>query len=162
MLFGGIIAARSRTMATDPNKEKQNIMAFAKGTSGNPAGRKPGIVNQMALRALIAKDLPQILEALKAQALAGDVGAIKLLIDRVLPALRPTDQPVSLDLSGTDLSADGRQIITAVGSGSVTPDESSKLLSGIGSLARVIETTELLQRIELLEQKANDTVAGTS
>ena len=73
-------------------------MAFVKGQSGNPQGRPKGIINQVELRQSIAKSVPDIIKALTEQATSGDVGGCKLLLDRVLPSLKPIDQPVSLPL----------------------------------------------------------------
>lgn len=124
---------------------------FEKGQSGNPAGRPPGIVNQAKLRESIAKDIPEILGAMVEQAKAGDVQAARLLLDRTLPAIKPTDTPITLPLAGSDLGADGRAVIAATGQGDISPDQAKTLLSGLGTLARVVETDELLKRIETLE-----------
>jgi len=128
-------------------------MAFQKGTSGNPAGRPRGIVNQAKLRKAIANDLPDILSALVQKARDGDTAAAKLLLDRVLPSLKPQDEPVRLPL-GDDLAASGRAVLAAVGGAAVTPEQGAKLLQGLGALARVVETDELAKRIEKLEYAA--------
>lgn len=126
---------------------------FEKGQSGNPKGRPPGIVNQAKLRESIVKDIPAILTAMVTQAKQGDVQAARLLLDRTLPAIKPTDTPIVLPLAGADLGGASRAVIEAAGQGGITPDQARTLLSGIGTLARVIETTELLERIEKLEAK---------
>lgn len=129
---------------------------FKPGESGNPRGREPGSKNKAtALRERIAEHIPEILDSLVDQARQGDTAAAKLLLDRALPALRPTDQPVTLPLAGADLAADGRAVVSAVGSGDVTPETAKTLLSGLSSLARVVEVGELLQRIEALEKSVN-------
>ena len=124
---------------------------FKPGQSGNPQGRPPGIVSQMKLRESIAKDIPEILAAMVEQAKAGDTQAARLLLDRTLPAIKPTDTPIVLPLAGSDLGADGRAVIEATGQGNVTPDQAKTLLSGLGTLARITEVDELVRRIEALE-----------
>jgi hypothetical protein len=125
---------------------------FKPGVSGNPQGKKPGTVSKATkLRQSIEQHVPEILTALVEQARQGDTAAAKLLLDRALPALRPTDQPVTLPLAGADLGADGRAVIEATGQGNISPDQAKTLLSGLGTLARVVETDELLKRIEKLE-----------
>lgn len=126
---------------------------FKPGESGNPAGRPKGIIGKgVKLRQGIEQHVPEILNALIERAKTGDPAACKLLLDRALPPLRPTDQPVRLPLDGR-LADDGRAILTAVGAGDVTPEQALRLLSGLGALARVIETAELIERIEKLEAK---------
>jgi hypothetical protein len=126
-------------------------MAFVKGQSGNPAGRPKGIINQLKLRQSIAREIPEILAAMVKAAKGGDTTAARLLLDRVLPALKPTDQPVTMPLTGADLGSDGREIIAAVGASIVTPEQAGRLLAGLGSLARIVEVDELLKRVEALE-----------
>jgi hypothetical protein len=126
-------------------------VTFRKGESGNPRGRPRGIQTQAKLRDSIAKDLPAIIQGLVSAAREGDTAAAKLLLDRVLPALRPVDQPAPVPIS-QDLGAAGRDILGAVGEGKLTPDEGSKILGAVGAVARIIETDELVKRIERLEQ----------
>jgi hypothetical protein len=95
--------------------------------------------------------LPGIIERLVASAREGDTTAAKLLLERVMPALRPLDATVKLPLSG-ELSDSGRTVLAALGAGHLTPDQTAKILSGIGTLARVVETDELLKRVEVLEE----------
>ena len=129
-------------------------MAFQKGQSGNPRGRPRGLVNQAKLREAIVGDVPDILSALAQKARDGDTAAAKLLLDRVLPALKPQEQPISLPLADDDLAASGRAVLAAVGGAAVTPDQAAKLLQGLGALARVVETDELAKRVERLEHAA--------
>ena len=57
-------------------------MPWAPGRSGNPKGRAPGTGKIDKLRAALAKELPDVLAALVAQAKAGDTGAIRLILER--------------------------------------------------------------------------------
>jgi len=127
------------------------VARYQKGQSGNPKGRPRGVANQAKLRAAILGDLPNIINALTEQAKAGDAQAAKLLMDRCLPALKPADTPVTLPL-GDDLASSGRAVLEAVGAGKLTPEQGQRVLAGIGSVARVIETDELLRRVEALEE----------
>lgn len=127
---------------------------FEKGKSGNPRGRPKASASQQKLREAINKDAPEIIEAMIAQAKDGDTTAARVLLDRVLPVMKPGDMPVTLPLSG-NLGEDARAVMGAVGESSLTPDQGSKLLTAIGSLARVIEIDELVKRIEQLEEVSN-------
>ena len=58
---------------------------------------------------------------------------------------------MSLSL-GANLADTGLSILQAVASGRLTPAEGSTLLGGRAQLGRVIETSELEQRIRALEE----------
>lgn len=124
---------------------------FQKGQSGNPAGRPRGIATQAKLRTAIEKDVPAILEVMVAAAKAGDTTAAKLLLDRTLPALKPTTDPVTFT-PGATLADTGHAIMQAVAQGQMTTEQGTALISALAGLARVIEVDELTRRIEALEQ----------
>lgn len=128
---------------------------FKPGQSGNPKGRPRGIVNQAKLRKAIADDLPDILNALTAQAKAGDVQACRLLLDRVLPALRPVDAPTQIQLGDT-LTENGQSVMKALSTGQIGANQAAQLLAAIGTLAKIQEVDEMIRRIDKLEaQYAN-------
>ncbi len=62
-------------------------MAWAKGTSGNPSGRRPDAIIGKA-RARIGRHLIPIIDQLVTQALAGDTAAAKIIVDRILPTVK--------------------------------------------------------------------------
>lgn len=124
---------------------------FTKGQSGNPRGRPKGVVCQAKLRAVILKDIPGIIETLVDAAKAGDVQAAKVLMDRSLPALKPTADPVAFQ-PGETLADTGKAIMAAMSQGQMTADQGTALISALAGLARVVEVDELARRIDALEQ----------
>lgn len=125
---------------------------FTPGKSGNPAGRRPGAVGMAGkLRLAMAKEAPAVIASLLDRAKQGDVQAASLILARVLPPLRPTDEPVSLDMG--DLNAAPSAILEALGSGRLTPGQGATMAAALASLARVKEACELENRIEALENQ---------
>ncbi len=121
------------------------------GQSGNPKGRPPGISKITKWREALSADVTEILFSLAQQAKSGDVQAARLILERVLPALKPTEQAVTLALPDGTLTERGRAILGAVAAGALAPGQGAQLLTGIGTLARVVEIDELSKRIEALE-----------
>ncbi len=132
---------------------KPPAAAWKPGQSGNPRGRPPGAGEVAKLRAAIAGNVPAILESLTTAALAGDVQAARLLLERTLPALKPAEQAQALHLPDGTLTTQGRAVLAAVAAGELAPGQGAALLGAIGTLARVAEVDELARRIEALEGK---------
>jgi hypothetical protein len=126
-------------------------VGFKKGESGNPAGRPRGIVNQAKLRASIAKDLPEILEAMVLAAKSGDTTAARLLLDRALPSLKAVDGPAPIALD-QDLAGADSAVLLALAAGNVTLDQAGALAGILASLARIEETVNLAARVTALEK----------
>ena len=129
-------------------------MKWQSGQSGNPSGRKPGTGKVEKLRAALAKELPEVLDALVAQAKAGDIGAIKLVLERTVPALRPVDAvtPLNLPVDG-GLAEQGRAVLATLASGQLPVNQATSILQGLGNLAKLVELDELEKRVAALEGK---------
>jgi len=125
---------------------------WKKGQSGNTAGRKPGTGEVARLRAAIAGHVPSIIEKLTAAALAGDVGAARLLLERALPPMKAVEEPLHFELAGKGLADQGRAVMSAAANGEIAPAQASTLLTALGTLSRVVEVEELVVRIEQLER----------
>lgn len=134
--------------------EKSKRGRWEKGESGNPGGRKPGTGQVAKLRNSIATHVPEIISQMVNKAKDGDVQAARLLLERVIPPLKPMEQSVSIALpENATLSEQGQIIIQSVATGALTPDQGQALLSGLGSQARLFEITELEERITALENR---------
>ncbi|PUE62578.1 hypothetical protein B9Z45_03090 [Limnohabitans sp. 2KL-17] len=133
------------------NKKPSNL--WKPGQTGNPKGRPPGRSQITLLRESIAGDVPEILAGLVTAAKAGDVQAARLVLERVLPPVKPIEQAIELDLTGDTLTDQGRAVLGAVSAGALAPGQGSQLIAAIGALARVAEIDELTARITALEGK---------
>jgi hypothetical protein len=81
-----------------PEKSRDLQGRWMSGSSGNPGGRPSGSGHVARLRAELAQELPGIIESLIRQAKGGDVAAIRVVLDRVIPPLKAVDAPLSLEL----------------------------------------------------------------
>ena len=137
-------------------KESLNHGTGGRFVKGNRAsrGRPPGRGAVAELREKLAQDVDQIIDVLRAQALAGDPQALRILLDRVLPALRPVEQAQTVALpEGATLTESGRAVLAAVAAGELATGQGAQLLTAIGTLAKVSAVDELAARITALEER---------
>lgn len=131
-------------------------MAFKKGQSGNPAGRPKGRADaRTRWRKALEKDGDKLVKKAVELALAGDSQALKLCIDRAIPAYRPAAEPVSFELSGETLTERANSVLTAVAAGQLDPQTGKGLIDAIGSLVKVTEIDDITRRLAELEGKTN-------
>ena len=134
-------------------------MKFSPGTSGNPAGRAPGSKNRVTLlRKSLDGAIPQILETLTQQAIAGDVASARLLLERVIPPVRATGPSLESEIEGFvngDLSTRAELVVAAMGQGTVSVDMAQSMLGALNTQAAITETSDLAERIARLEAAIN-------
>ena len=119
-----------------------------KASPGRPRGRGP--VGEM--RDALAADLGGIIDTVRAKAMAGDMQAARIILDRLVPSLRPVEMPAVLTLpAGATLAGQAQAVIEAAANGSLAPSQAAQIVTALGGVAKIIETTELLKRIEALE-----------
>lgn len=131
--------------------QKVNNMArssgsFKPGQSGNPAGKSPGQTPRALFRKLVGDNLQVIVETLVNNAKAGDTAAAKVLTDRLVPALKPTSDSMSLKVSGT-LSEQGAAIVAAMTTGKVTPEQAKSAMDVILAQSHLIDQAEIIAQL---------------
>ena len=134
---------------SEPTKKKGG--RWKPGESGNPRGKPPGTGEVAKLRAAIGERVPELLAAMMTRALDGDVGAARLLLERAIAPLKAAEQAQALSLPDGTLTEQGRAVLAAVAAGELAPGQGAQLMTALGTLARVVEVTELEQRITKLE-----------
>ena len=127
------------------------------GESGNPAGRKPGTGAVAKIRASMAEHVPALVAVLIERAMAGDLGAARLLLERTIAPLKAAEQTAALALPDGTLTEQGRAVVAAVASGELAPSQGAALLASLGTLAKLTEADELARRIEALESMQRPT-----
>ena len=90
-------------------------MTFQTGQSGNPAGRPQGIRDKRtAMRELLMPHAEALVAKVVETALEGDSTALRICIDRLIPAAKAKDDPVSLPPLLGSLADKGRIVIDAL------------------------------------------------
>lgn len=133
--------------------------AFKKGTSGNPAGKRPGTRNRatMAVLELLEGQAAAITDVCVQAALAGDMTAIRLVLERLAPPVR--ERPLSLSLPNVatveGIAEAQAEVVRMVACGDLLPGEGTTLSAILENRRKSLETFELEQRIAALEEAGN-------
>jgi len=130
-------------------------MPFKKGVSGNPTGRPRGIRNPIteALEKILDDDAEAILRKVIELAQGGDVTAMRLCLDRLMPLRK--DRVVQFDLppitSAADLTAATAALLQAVADGALTPAEAADLTKMVQTHIDAIRTADFAARLTEIE-----------
>ena len=104
------------------------------------------------MRDALAADLGGIIDTVKARAMAGDMQAARIILDRLVPSLRPVEMPAVLAMpAGATLAGQAQAVIEAAAAGELAPGQAMQIVTALGGVAKIIEATELVRRIEALE-----------
>ncbi len=129
---------------------------FAPGHSGNPKGPPRGYRHKatQAAMALLDGDAEALTRKTVDLALEGDVTALRLCLERLIPARR--EAPVDLGLPPlskvSDLPGILARLLEAAASGEATPGEALKLAGVVSGYVKAVELTEIEERIRALER----------
>ena len=124
---------------------------FAPGNKASP-GRPPGRGPAAELREALGADLGAIIDTVKARAMAGDMQAARIILDRLVPSLRPIEIPTMLAMpEGATLAGQAQAVIEATAAGELAPGQAAQIVTALGGVAKIVEATELVKRIEALE-----------
>ena len=128
---------------------------FAPGQSGNPAGKAKGTRNRttLAMEAILDGEAAALTRKAIEMAQGGDTIALRLCLDRLMPARK--DRHVTFALPPIDTTADlpkaTHALLQAVAAGDLTPSEAADIGKAVDAHVRAIEATDLHIRIERLE-----------
>lgn len=126
---------------------------FMPGHSGNPGGRSG---QTQALRAKLAEGAEAVTKKVLAAAKKGDMQACRLILERLVPPIKATAEPVLFDLDDSDLPSAAKSILRAIASGELPPDQGRHLIEALSSVAKVIEVEELQKAVEDLREQIEE------
>ena len=115
---------------------------FQPGESGNPAGRPKGATSkQLAyLRGAANRLLPLMFD----RALGGDFEAMRFLLDRALPKMRPISPPEAFDLPDAPRLEQLLALLQQTADGAISPSVAAEV-AGVISLACKVEEIDTLR-----------------
>ena len=139
----------------EANASSAGQRGWQPGQSGNPRGRPVGSRNKKNVIAdEFAKDGSAVARVVMDAALAGDMQAANLVLQRLSPPLRARAEKVTFELTpDAPLTTQAQQIMTAVAEGSIDPETGQLLINCITAFAGLKQVDELEQRLIALEEK---------
>ncbi len=129
---------------------------FKAGQSGNAKGRPQGITDKRtALRALFQPHAEELIGKVVELAKAGDIQALRICIDRIIPPARENRISISLPMlrDVKDCAEAQRVIIAAVATGELLPGEGEAISGLVENQRRSFETMTLEERLKAIEAR---------
>src|SRR4051812_41800808 len=137
------------------NTGQKQDTRFKPGQSGNPAGKAKGTRHRatLAAEALLDGEAEALTRKAVELAKSGDTVALRLCLDRILPARKDRHIPFSLPKlqTGADAVQATAALVQAVAAGELTPSEAAELSKLVESFSKAVELFDLEQRLEALE-----------
>jgi hypothetical protein len=127
--------------------EKGNKLAAGKG-------RPQGSGFSAQLREVVGKDeFKRLVQSLLDRALEGDTAAAGVLINRLVPTLRPVALPEPFPLTGDSLAERAMSVLDAAAGGQVSSVDAKAIIDALAGVARIREVDELERRVAALESR---------
>ena len=115
----------------------------------------------MAAEALLDGQAEQLTQKAIDVALTGDIGAIRICLERILPSRR--DRHVCIELPPIDTAEDALKasaaIVSGVAEGVITPSEGSDLSNVLERHLAAIKANSVEERLRQLELRTNGTTS---
>lgn len=127
---------------------------YRKGQSGNPRGRPKGSKDRRtALRSLLEPHAPQLVQQAVDLALEGDTTALRMCLDRIIPAMPAESPPVEIKTKDGDLARAGEAVLAETFAGKISPSVAQQLLGSLRTQAQIVQVDDLVKRLEALEAR---------
>ena len=126
---------------------------FSSGNAGRPKGT--GNLKTVAIESLIEDQAKALTQTAISKAREGDSVALRLCMDRIMPA--PKGRRIKVQLpsisSPRDLLKAASDVMISVQTGELTPLEGEKVMALLERCQKLYVSIDLVERIEALEQK---------
>lgn len=106
------------------------------------------------MRAHLEPHAEELIAKVVEMAKGGDTTALRLCLERLVPPVKAKDDPVNLPGIGDSLAENARVVMQLLADGHLTPEEASSIMQAMSGQVRIVEATEILQRIKALEESA--------
>ena len=124
---------------------------FKKGNPGRPSGSRNKVT--LAAEILLDGEAEKLTRKAIELALAGDTVALRLCLERIIPARR--DRPVRFmfpkKTSGDEIADIMRNVLDSVATGELTPSEAQSVAAVVEGWRRAKEVGEMEDRLSTLE-----------
>ena len=129
---------------------------FLPGHKAHKATRRKRIPATILRDACSDEDLQLLLEMGLDRAKAGDDQWLGFFINRMTPTVKPTSPVIKFPLDTSSPTTAIQDVLAAVASGSIPPDQGKDLISSVHALAQVQELEDMqLQIKELADMLGN-------
>jgi hypothetical protein len=139
------------------NAAKTRGRPFKPGNSGRPKGARHKAT--LAAEAMLDGEAEGLTRKVLDMALAGDIVALRLCLERILPPRR--ERPVHFRLPALESPADAAAamaaIADAVADANLTPSEAGELSKLVEAYIKALEATDFDQRLRAIEAKGDAT-----
>ena len=126
---------------------------FSSGNAGRPKGTRN--LKTVAIESLLEGQAKALTQTAISKALEGDSVALRLCMDRIMPA--PKDKRIKVQLpsisSSRDLLKAASDVMISVQYGELTPLEGEKVIALLERCQKLFVSVDLVERIEALEQR---------
>jgi hypothetical protein len=136
------------------NTGRKQDGTFIKGSSGNPAGKPKGARNKhaMLIDNMLESDTEELTRKVIEMAKGGDMTAMRICMDRLLPPLKSTSPKIHLDIDPpTNMTDLVKAFLAATVEGQLAPDLCAQLVQATAGAMKVEEQELIKQRLDAIE-----------
>ena len=130
---------------------------FEPGQSGNPAGKPKGTLHKATRAALelMEGNLEAITQKCIDEAKDGNLMAVKLVLDKVIPNARERRLSIKLPVvtGAGDLPAMLAKVLSLVSTGTLSPGEGQTITAMVEAYRKGLELSNIEARLRVLEER---------